>query len=311
MRTVVTGAAGFIGSHLSEALLDRGHSVVGVDNLLTGSLANIARLRDRDFEFIRHDVTRHIDIDGPVDFVLHWASPASPIDYLELPIQTLKVGSLGTHNALGLAMKKKARFVLASTSEVYGDPLEHPQKETYWGNVNPIGPRGVYDEAKRFAEAMTLAYHRYHGVDTKIVRIFNTYGPNMRLRDGRAVPAFMSQALTGQDVTIFGDGTQTRSFTYVSDLVDGVLRLMESQTNEPVNIGNPQEVTIEAIARTIIRLIGSSSNVVHRPLPVDDPKQRRPDITRARTLLGWEPKVGLEDGLLKTVGYFKEKLASR
>jgi dTDP-glucose 4,6-dehydratase len=308
MRTVITGAAGFIGSHLSEALLDRGHTVIGIDNLLTGDLANIAHLRNRDFEFVRHDVTGHIDIDGPVDFVLHWASPASPIDYLELPIQTLKVGSLGTHNALGLAMHKKARFVLASTSEVYGDPLEHPQKETYWGNVNPIGPRGVYDEAKRFAEAMTLAYHRYHGVDTKIVRIFNTYGPRMRLRDGRAVPAFMSQALTGQDVTVFGDGTQTRSFTYVSDLVDGVIRLMESKTNEPVNIGNPHEVTIEEIARTITRLVGSTSKLVYRPLPVDDPKQRRPDITRARTLLGWEPKVDLEEGLLKTVDYFKTKL---
>jgi dTDP-glucose 4,6-dehydratase len=308
VRTVITGAAGFIGSHLSEALLDRGHTVIGIDNLLTGDLANIAHLRNRDFEFVRHDVTGHMDIDGPVDFVLHWASPASPIDYLELPIQTLKVGSLGTHNALGLAMHKKARFVLASTSEVYGDPLEHPQKETYWGNVNPIGPRGVYDEAKRFAEAMTLAYHRYHGVDTKIVRIFNTYGPRMRLRDGRAVPAFMSQALTGQDVTVFGDGTQTRSFTYVSDLVDGVIRLMESKTNEPVNIGNPHEVTIEEIARTITRLVGSTSKLVYRPLPVDDPKQRRPDITRARTLLGWEPKVDLEEGLLKTVDYFKTKL---
>jgi dTDP-glucose 4,6-dehydratase len=309
VRTVVTGAAGFIGSHLTEALLDRGHSVVGVDNLLTGDPANIAHLRSRDLEFVRHDVTRHIDIDGPVDFVLHWASPASPIDYLELPIQTLKVGSLGTHNALGLAMNKKARFVLASTSEVYGDPLEHPQRETYWGNVNPIGPRGVYDEAKRFAEAMTLAYHRYHGVDTKIVRIFNTYGPRMRLRDGRAVPAFMSQALTGEDVTIFGDGTQTRSFTYVTDLVDGILRLMESDTNDPVNIGNPHEVTIEEIARTIIKLVGSRSKLVQRPLPVDDPRQRRPDITRARTILGWEPKVGLEEGLLKTIEYFKTKLA--
>ncbi len=310
MRIVVTGAAGFIGSHLSEALLDRGHSVVGVDNLLTGDLANLAHLRSRDFEFIRHDVTRHIDIDGAVDVVLHWASPASPIDYLELPIQTLKVGSLGTHNALGLAMAKKARFVLASTSEVYGDPLEHPQRETYWGNVNPIGPRGVYDEAKRFAEAMTLAYHRFHGVNTKIVRIFNTYGPRMRLRDGRAVPAFMSQALTGEDVTVFGDGTQTRSFTYVSDLVDGILRLMESHTNDPVNIGNPHEVTIEEIARTIIKLVASRSQIVYRPLPVDDPKQRRPDITRARTLLGWEPKVNLEDGLVKTVDYFRKKISS-
>jgi len=310
MRTVVTGAAGFIGSHLSEALLDRGHSVVGVDNLLTGDLTNIAHLRDRDFQFMRHDVTRYIDVEGPVDFVLHWASPASPVDYLEKPIQTLKVGSLGTHNALGLAMAKKARFVLASTSEVYGDPLEHPQTERYWGNVNPIGPRGVYDEAKRFAEAMTFAYHRYHGVDTKIVRIFNTYGPRMRLRDGRAVPAFMSQALRGEDVTVFGDGTQTRSFTYITDLVDGILRLMESETNDPVNIGNPQEVTIEQIARAIISLVGSKSTIVYRPLPVDDPKQRRPDITRAQTVLRWQPTVGLEEGLRNTVGYFKEKISA-
>jgi dTDP-glucose 4,6-dehydratase len=307
-RIVVTGAAGFIGSHLCETLLARGDSVVGVDNLRTGDMANIAHLRDRAFEFIRHDVTRYIDVDGPVDFVLHFASPASPIDYLELPIQTLKVGSLGTHNALGLAKAKGAKFLLASTSEVYGDPLEHPQKETYWGNVNPIGPRGVYDEAKRFAEAMTLAYHRYHSLDTRIVRIFNTYGPRMRLRDGRAVPAFMSQALRGEDVTVFGDGTQTRSFCYVTDLVDGLLRLMAASTNEPVNIGNPHEVTIEQIARTIIRLLGSKSQVVYRPLPIDDPKQRRPDITRARTMLGWEPSVGLEDGLLKTVAYFKTKV---
>jgi dTDP-glucose 4,6-dehydratase len=309
-RTVVTGSAGFIGSHLCEELLSRGHSVVGIDNLITGDLANIAHLRDRDFQFIRHDVTQYIDVDGPVDNVLHWASPASPIDYLELPIQTLKVGSLGTHNALGLAKAKGARFVIASTSEVYGDPLEHPQRETYWGNVNPIGPRGVYDEAKRFSEAITLAYHRAHGLNTKIVRIFNTYGPRMRLRDGRAVPAFMSQALQGEDVTVFGDGTQTRSFCYVSDLVDGILRLLESNTNEPVNIGNPQELTIEEIARTIIALIGSPSRIVYRPLPVDDPKQRRPDITRARTLLDWQPKVGLEEGLSKTVDYFKMKLAA-
>jgi dTDP-glucose 4,6-dehydratase len=307
-RIVVTGAAGFIGSHLSETLLDRGHSVVGIDNLLTGDMANVAHLRDRDFQFIRHDVTQYVDVNGHVDCVLHWASPASPIDYLELPIQTLKVGSLGTHNALGLAKAKRARFVIASTSEIYGDPKEHPQKETYWGNVNPIGPRGVYDEAKRFGEAITLAYHRTHGVDTKIVRIFNTYGPRMRLRDGRAVPAFMSQALANEDVTIFGDGTQTRSFCYVTDLVDGILRLMESDTNDPVNIGNPHEVTIEQIARIIIKLVGSNSKIVYRPLPVDDPKQRKPDITRAQTLLGWEPKVSLEEGLTKTLEYFRTKI---
>ena len=308
MRIVITGAAGFIGSHLSEALLDRGHSVVGIDNLLTGDTANIAHLASRDFVFIKHDVTNYINVEGPVDAVLHWASPASPIDYLELPIPTLKVGALDTHKALGLAKAKNARFVIASTSEVYGDPLEHPQKETYWGNVNPIGPRGVYDEAKRFAEAMTTAYHRYHGLDAKIVRIFNTYGPRMRLRDGRAVPAFMSQALTGDDVTIFGTGRQTRSFCYVTDLVDGVIRLMESNVNDPVNIGNPQEMTIEEIARMIIRLTGSKSKIVYRPLPEDDPKVRQPDITRARTLLGWEPKVGLEEGLTKTLEYFRSKV---
>src|SRR3982751_429006 len=307
-RVVITGAAGFIGSHLSEALLDRGFSVVGIDNLLTGDLANIAHLRDRDFQFIRHDVTNYIDVDGPVDFVLHWASPASPIDYLELPIPTLKVGALGTHKALGLAKAKNAVFVIASTSEVYGDPLEHPQKETYWGNVNPVGPRGVYDEAKRFAEAMTMAYHRYHGVDTKIVRIFNTYGPRMRLNDGRAVPAFMSQVLKNEDVTVFGDGSQTRSFTYITDLVDGIIKLMLSDVNDPVNIGNPRETTIKEIAETIIRMTGSTSRVVYCPLPEDDPKVRQPDITRARTLLKWEPKVGLEEGLTRTLEDFRTKV---
>ena len=306
-RVVITGAAGFIGSHLSETLLDRGFSVVGIDNLLTGDLANIAHLRDRDFQFIRHDVTNYIDVDGPVDYVLHWASPASPIDYLELPIQTLKVGSLGTHKALGLAKAKGAAFVIASTSEVYGDPLEHPQKETYWGNVNPIGPRGVYDEAKRFAEAMTVAYRRFHKVDTKIVRIFNTYGPRMRIRDGRAVPAFISQALVNEDVTVFGDGSQTRSFCYISDLVDGIIQLMLSKENGPINIGNPQEMTIEQIARLIIEMTGSKSKIVYKPLPTDDPKVRQPDITLARTLLGWEPKVTLDQGLGRTIDYFKEK----
>ena len=310
-RVVITGAAGFIGSHLAETLLDRGYAVVGIDNLLTGDLANIAHLTGRDFVFIKHDVTNYINVEGPVDFVLHWASPASPIDYLELPIQTLKVGALGTHKALGLAKAKGARFVLASTSEVYGDPLEHPQRETYWGNVNPVGPRGVYDEAKRFAEAMTVAYHRYHGVDAKIVRIFNTYGPRMRVRDGRAVPNFIGQALRGEDVTVYGDGSQTRSLCYVSDLVDGVIRLMLSDANDPINIGNPQELTIEQIARTILRLTGSSSRIVYRDLPVDDPKVRKPDITRATTILAWAPKVSLEDGLGKTIEYFRTKLAAR
>ena len=308
-RIVITGAAGFIGSHLSEALLDRGYSVVGIDNLLTGDIANVAHLANRDFTFVKHDVTNYIFVDGPVDYVLHWASPASPIDYLELPIPTLKVGALGTHKALGLAKAKGATFVLASTSEVYGDPLEHPQKETYWGNVNPVGPRGVYDEAKRFAEAMTMAYHRYHGLNTKIVRIFNTYGPRMRLHDGRAVPAFMSQALRNEDVTVFGEGSQTRSFTYISDLVDGIIRLMLSRENDPINIGNPREITIKEIAETIIRMTGASSRIVHRPLPTDDPKVRQPDITRARTLLDWEPKVQLEQGLERTIEYFRSKIA--
>ena len=308
-RVVITGAAGFIGSHLAETLLDRGYAVIGIDNLLTGDLANIAHLHNRDFEFIKHDVTNYIYIDGPVHYVLHWASPASPIDYLELPIPTLKVGALGTHKALGLAKAKGARFVIASTSEVYGDPLEHPQKETYWGNVNPIGPRGVYDEAKRFAEAMTVAYHRYHGLDTKIVRIFNTYGPRMRIRDGRAVPEFISQALRSEDVTVFGNGRQTRSFCYITDLVDGIIRLMLSSTNDPVNIGNPAEMSIEEIAKVIIEMTGSTSKIVYKPLPEDDPKVRRPDITRARTLLGWEPKVELQEGLTQTIAYFRSKVA--
>jgi len=307
-RVVITGAAGFIGSHLAEELLNRDCSVVGIDNLLTGDLANIAHLAGRDFLLIKHDVTNYIYVDGPVDVVLHWASPASPIDYLELPIPTLKVGALGTHKALGLAKAKGARFVIASTSEVYGDPLEHPQKETYWGNVNPIGPRGVYDEAKRFAEAMTMAYHRYHGVDAKIVRIFNTYGPRMRIKDGRAVPAFISQALLNEDVTVFGDGKQTRSFCYVDDLVAGILKLADSSVNEPVNIGNPHEMTIEGIAQTIIGMTGSKSKIIYQDLPVDDPKVRQPDITKAQTLLGWEPKVSLEQGLVKTIEYFKRKM---
>jgi len=305
---VITGAAGFIGSHLVETLLDQGYAVIGIDNLLTGDTANIAHLHNRDFTFIKHDITNYIFIEGAVDFVLHWASPASPIDYLELPIQTLKVGALGTHKALGLAKEKKAVFVLASTSEVYGDPLEHPQKETYWGNVNPIGPRGVYDEAKRFAEAMTVAYHRFHGVDTKIVRIFNTYGPRMRLNDGRAVPAFASQALRNEDVTIFGDGSQTRSFTYITDLVDGVIKLMLSKEHGPINIGNPHEMTIKEIAEAIVRMTGSKSRIIYKPLPTDDPKQRKPDITLARTLLKWEPKVALDEGLVKTLEYFRGKV---
>jgi dTDP-glucose 4,6-dehydratase len=310
-RVVITGVAGFIGSHLADALLARGFSIIGIDNLITGDLANIAHLVNRDFLFIKHDVTNYIYVDGPVHYVLHWASPASPIDYLEHPIPTLKVGALGTHKALGLAKAKGATFMLASTSEVYGDPLEHPQTEAYWGHVNPIGPRGVYDEAKRFAEAMSYAYHRYHGVPVRIVRIFNTYGPRMRVNDGRAVPTFIGQALRNEDITVFGSGSQTRSFCYISDLVDGIVRLMLSDVNDPVNIGNPDEMTIEEIATTIVRMTRSSSRVVYRPLPTDDPKVRRPDITRARTLLGWEPKVGLEDGLAKTIGYFQMKSKER
>jgi dTDP-glucose 4,6-dehydratase len=279
-----------------------------MDNLLTGDLTNIAHLTGRDFILVRHDVTNYINLAGPLDWIFHFASPASPIDYLRVPIQTLKVGSLGTHNSLGLAKAKKARFLLASTSEVYGDPLVHPQREDYWGNVNPVGPRGVYDEAKRFAEAMTMAYHRVHGVDTRIVRIFNTYGERMRLDDGRAIPAFFSQALRGEDVTVFGDGSQTRSLCYVSDLVDGIFRLMSSDVSDPVNIGNPHELTIRRLAEKVIALTGSRSRIVSRPLPVDDPKIRQPDITRARTLLGWEPRVTLDEGLPRTLEYFKKKL---
>jgi dTDP-glucose 4,6-dehydratase len=308
-RIVITGAAGFIGSHLAETLLERGYSIVGVDNFITGDRSNIAHLAGREFELIEHNVTKPFFVTGSVDFVLHFASPASPIDYAQLPIPTLKVGALGTHNALGVAKAKGAAFLLASTSEVYGDPLEHPQKETYWGNVNPIGPRSVYDEAKRFAEAMTFAYHRAHDVDTKIVRIFNTYGPRMRVNDGRAVPAFASQALRDEDVTIFGDGSQTRSFTYVSDLVDGIIRLMLSKEHGPINIGNPREMTIKEIGETIIKMTGSKSRLIYKPLPQDDPKQRKPDITLARTKLGWEPKVALEQGLVTTLEYFRSKVS--
>jgi dTDP-glucose 4,6-dehydratase len=307
--SVVTGGAGFLGSHLCDLLLSKGHRVIAIDNLITGSTANIEHLAGNEqFRYLRHNVTDYIYLSGPVDYVFHLASPASPIDYLELPIQTLKVGSLGTLNSLGLAKTKGARFLLASTSECYGDPLVHPQTEDYWGNVNPIGPRGVYDEAKRFAEAMAMAYHRFHQVETRIVRIFNTYGPRMRLRDGRVVPAFVGQALRGEPLTVFGDGSQTRSFCYVSDLIEGIYRLSQCDFHEPVNIGNPTEFTIFDFAKLIIRITGSKSEIAFKPLPVDDPKQRRPDITRAKKLLGWEPKVDLETGLQKTVEYFRPRI---
>jgi dTDP-glucose 4,6-dehydratase len=309
MRTVVTGAAGFLGSHLCDYLIERDHTVVGLDNFITGSMKNIEHLTDTGkFVIIKHDVTEYIDIDGPVDAVLHFASPASPVDYLELPIHTLKVGALGTHKALGLAKYKKARFLLASTSEVYGDPAVHPQREDYWGNVNPIGPRGVYDEAKRFAEALSFAYHRTHGVDTKIARIFNTYGPRMRSGDGRVVPNFITQALTGMPLTVYGDGTQTRSFCYVGDLVEGIFRLLMSDVNDPVNIGNPNEMNIIDFARKVIELTGSKSEMVFEELPEDDPKIRQPDIGRAKRLLGWEPKVSLEDGLREAIEFFKRTI---
>jgi len=308
-RSVVTGGAGFLGSHLVDYLLKRGHHVVVLDNLVTGSVDNIEHLAGRpDFRFIKQDVTEFLFLDQPVDYVWHFASPASPVDYLELPIQTLKVGSLGTHKALGLARQKGARFLLTSTSEIYGDPLVHPQREDYWGNVNTIGPRGCYDESKRFAEALVMAYHRQHGIDTKLVRIFNTYGPRMRLRDGRVVPAFIGQALAGKPLTVFGKGDQTRSFCYCSDLIEGIYRLMMSQGHEPVNIGNPVEWTMLEFAREIIRVTGSSSKIVFRPLPQDDPKQRRPDISRAKALLGWEPKVPLAEGIVKTIDYFRGRI---
>ncbi len=305
-RVMITGGAGFIGSHLCERFLAGGHEVICVDNFITGNPDNIAALLpEKRFSFVHQDVTQYIYVKGPLDAILHFASPASPVDYLELPIQTLKVGSLGTHRALGLAKEKGARFLLASTSEVYGDPLVHPQNEEYWGNVNPIGPRGVYDEAKRFAEALTMAYHRTHGIPTRIVRIFNTFGPRMRTRDGRVVPNFVMQALHDEDVTVYGDGQQTRSFCYVSDLVEGIVRLLNSDYDGPVNVGNPREMTVLEFARTIIRLTGSQSRIVYRPLPVDDPKVRQPDIRLARRLLGWEPKMDVEEGLRVTIDYFR------
>lgn len=308
-RVVITGGAGFVGSHIAEYFFERGEEVIVVDNLLTGNIENISHLfGKKGFQFLEHDITEYLHIPGAVDYVLHFASPASPIDYLELPIQTLKVGSLGTHKALGLAKDKGARFLLASTSEVYGDPLEHPQKETYWGNVNPVGARGVYDEAKRFAEAMTMAYHRSHGVNTAIARIFNTYGPRMRLNDGRALPAFMGQAVRGEPITVFGSGDQTRSFIYVKDQVEGLARLLHSEENDPVNMGNPAEITILEFARKVVELTGSSSEIVFKDLPEDDPKVRRPDITRARRVLEWEPKVSLEEGLELSLEFFRSRV---
>ena len=309
MRTVITGGAGFIGSHLCDYLIEKGHEVVCIDNLLTGKEDNICHLMGNGkFRFIKHNVSDYIYVDGNIDCVLHFASPASPVDYLELPIQTLKVGSLGTLNSLGLAKAKKSKFLLASTSEVYGDPQIHPQREDYWGHVNPVGPRGVYDEAKRFAEAMTMAYHRYHQVDTRIVRIFNTYGPRMRIKDGRSLPNFMCQALSGEDITVFGNGSQTRSFCYVSDLVEGIYRLLLSNEHEPVNIGNPEEITILLLAHEILALTGNKSKVVFKPLPEDDPKVRQPDISKAKKVLGWDPKVARGEGLRKTLGYFRDIL---
>lgn len=307
-RTLVTGGAGFLGSHLCEYLLNKGHQVICMDNLSTGDISNIEHLQGENFKFIKHDVTEYIFIAGGIDYILHFASPASPIDYLQLPIQTLKVGALGTHKVLGLAKEKKATILLASTSEVYGDPLVHPQEEDYWGNVNPIGPRGVYDEAKRFAEAITMAYHRNHNVDTKIIRIFNTFGPRMRVNDGRAIPAFISQALADEDVTVFGEGLQTRSFCYVSDLIEGIYKLLISDYNKPVNIGNPREMTVKEMAQFIIKFTGSKSKIIHQPLPVDDPKVRQPDITRAKTILGWQPKFPIEEGLKITIDWFRKVL---
>lgn len=305
-RVLITGAAGFLGSHLCDRFIKEGYQVIGMDNLITGDLKNIEHLMPlKEFEFYNHDVSQHIHIPGDLNYILHFASPASPIDYLKIPIQTLKVGSLGTHNLLGLAKAKNARILVASTSEVYGDPLVHPQTEDYWGNVNPVGPRGVYDEAKRFQEAITMAYHTYHGVETRIVRIFNTYGPRMRLNDGRVLPAFIGQALRGEDLTVFGDGSQTRSFCYVDDLIEGIYRLLMSDYAYPVNVGNPDEITIGEFAEEIIKLTGTSQKVIYKPLPQDDPKQRQPDITRARTILGWEPKVSRAEGLKITYEYFQ------